>query len=167
MCKSATSYVRRNRLAASGGPFVALAAVSLSAAVVAAAVEAIGQFDHGVWLVAYLFLVGFLAQLLLGHGRLVLGAEPSLPARIPAPLVLWNIGVFAVPAGVLADSRLLVVLGSAALLGALAQFRRSVRPACGDPVHPTWLRPGYTALIAFMGASVVAGIALAWDTPWL
>ncbi len=80
---------------------------------------------------------------------------------------LWNFGVVGVPAGVLLDVRLLVIIGSVALLGALAAFRPSVdpstdrAPAAGGPV-----RFAYWSLIVFMGVSVFVGVALAWDIPW-
>src|SRR5215204_5579131 len=41
--------------------------ISLGTAVLAAAARAIEPFDHGIWLVAYLFLVGFVAQYLLAR----------------------------------------------------------------------------------------------------
>jgi hypothetical protein len=147
------------------------ASLSLAAAVLAAAVRAIEPFAHGIWLVAYLFLVGFLAQLLLGRFQAMLRAEGA--ARTDAPPIraqaaLWNCGVVAVPLGVLVGARLFVVLGSLALLTSLAAFwraYRSLRSEAGVP--PRALRVVYVALIAFMAASVLVGTALAWDTPWL
>jgi hypothetical protein len=71
---------------------------------VAAAARAIEPFAHGIWLTAYLFLVGFLAQLLLRRGQaMVLGASPADANAPPisAQAILWNAGVVAVPLGVL------------------------------------------------------------------
>ena len=48
----------------------------------AAVARAIEPFDHGIWLVAYLFLVGFLAQLLLGRGQATV-LMSSRQARTP------------------------------------------------------------------------------------
>jgi hypothetical protein len=150
----------------------ALAAASLVAAIVVATVRAAEHFNHGTWLVAYLFLVGFLAQFLLGHGQAALlrgAGRPPPPARARrAQLVLWNIGVIAVPAGVFADARLAVVVGSVSLLAALASFRESVRAVLASHAStPGWLRGGYVVLLSFMAASVLVGAALAWDIPWL
>jgi hypothetical protein len=127
--------------------------------------------DHGAWLVAYLVLVGFAAQLLLGRGQAALVADgglgaPSHRARV-AQLVLWNMGVVAVPAGVLADARLAVVTGSVCLIAALGSFYRTARPALASPagLEPA-LRWGYLALLVAMIASTLIGTALAWDIPW-
>jgi hypothetical protein len=150
----------------------AAAVASLGAAAVAAVVRAIEPFEHGIWLVAYLFLVGFLAQLLLGRGQAALlsTSRRSFPGRRSrrAQLVLWNAGVVSVPVGVLADARLAVVLGGVALLLALASFAGSVRGALSpDPSTPPWLIRGYVALLVFMAGSVFVGTALAWDRPWI
>jgi hypothetical protein len=150
----------------------AFAVASLAAAGAAAVVRAVEPFEHGVWLVAYLFLVGFLAQLLLGRGQAALLSAPHRsfpgPRSRRAQLILWNIGVVSVPVGVLVDARLAVVFGGAALLVALASFAHSVRGALSpDPSTPPWLIRGYVALLVFMAGSVFVGTALAWDTPWL
>jgi hypothetical protein len=86
----------------------AAALVSLVAAAVAIAVLVAEPFDHGGWLVAYLVLVGFLAQLLLGRGQAAVLSAGGLPApprgvRL-AQALLWNLGVIAVPVGVLAET---------------------------------------------------------------
>jgi hypothetical protein len=60
--------------------------------------------------------------------------------------------------------RILVVVGSAALLWALASMAVS---AVGRPSEgPRLLRWAYPALIAFMVVSVAVGTALAWDVSW-
>jgi hypothetical protein len=138
---------------------------------VAAVTRAIEPFTHGTWLVAYLFLVGFLAQRLLARGQAtVLAAAPSDADSPPigAQATLWNAGVVAVPLGVLAGARVFVVLGGVALLTALAAFwqaSRPRRPESGGAWGGAGL--GYVALMLFMAASVLIGTALAWDTPWL
>jgi hypothetical protein len=151
--------------------FGAGASLSLAAVVIAAAVRTIEPFAHGIWLVAYLFLVGFLAQLLLGRCQAMLRAAGRIRTDAPpigAQAALWNSGVVAVPLGVLLDARLFVVLGSLALLTSLAAFwqaDRSLRFQSGAASGA--LRVGYVALIVFMAASVLVGTALAWDTPWI
>jgi hypothetical protein len=151
--------------------FTACASISLAAAVLAVAARAIEPFAHGMWLVAYLFLVGFLAQVLLGRCQAsLLAGGPSRTGSAPirTQVALWNAGVVAVPLGVLGGARLLVVVGSVALLTSLAAFwqaYRSLRSQSG--ASPGALRIGYVALILFMAASVLVGTALAWDIPWL
>jgi hypothetical protein len=159
--------IRRQRITSrSPRLFVAAASTALTAAIAAAAARAIEPFAHGVWLIAYLFLVGFLAQLLLGRGQaMVTAANPAEPDPPPigAQAVLWNAGVVAVPLGVLLGARVFVVAGSLALLASLVMFWQERRPR--NAVSGV-LEIGYVMLIVFMGASVLVGTALAWDTPW-
>jgi hypothetical protein len=144
--------------------------LSLAAAVLAAGARAIEPFAHGIWLVAFLFLVGFLAQLLLGHCQAALLAArvsgtSSPPIRAEA--AFWNAGMFAVPLGVLVGARLLVVLGSVALLTSLAAFSQAYRSLRSGSSASEALSVSYVALIVFMAGSVLVGTALAWDMPWL
>jgi hypothetical protein len=152
------------------GLYVA-ALASLAAALVALVVRTAEPFEHGAWLVAYLVLVGFLAQLLLGRGQAALLSSGDLPApsrtKRLAQTVLWNLGVVAVPLGVLAETRLAVVVGSLSLLAALASSSMTVRPIIlSAAARRSRLASAYVALLLIMTASVVVGSALAWDIPW-
>jgi hypothetical protein len=144
---------------------------SLAAGAVAIAVLVSKPFDHGGWLVAYLILVGFLAQLLLGRGQAALLsaahlAAPPRQVRL-AQALLWNLGVVMVPVGVLAEVRLAVVTGSVSLIAALVSLRKTVQPALAGATPPrSRLGWGYTGLLLVMAASVFVGTALAWDIPW-
>ena len=141
-------------------------ALWLCAALAAAAARAIEPYEHGIWLVAYLLLVGALAQALLHRGREAL--TPDAPTRLVAEqAALWNLGVIAVPAGVIADVRLIIAAGSVALVVALLLTWRSVRPAYR--IRRTWRTAtgsGYVALLVFMLASVITGMMLASEVPW-
>ena len=163
--------MRRSMRTTTRPDLVAAALASLAAADVALVIQLAEPFDHGTWLVAYLVLVGFLAQLLLGLGQATLLSAHSLGAPSGqtqlAQALLWNFGVIAVPAGVLADTRLAVVAGSITLLGALASFANSARPALpGSDARPTRRGWAYAVLLLVMTASTLTGTALAWDTPW-
>lgn len=150
--------------------FAGGASISLLAALVAAAARATEPFDHGIWLVAYLLLVGFLAQLLLGLGQAkpLAGVSGEEDPPVGAQAFFWNAGVVAVPVGVLLGMRLFVVLGSVALLTALAAFwQASRRRRSAVEAESRALGVAYAALIVIMTASVFVGTALAWDTPWL
>jgi hypothetical protein len=149
----------------------AAALASLAAAAVTLAIRLAEPFEHGVWLVAYLVLVGFLAQMLLGRGQtalLVAGGLPAPPRRTRlTQAVLWNLGVVAVPLGVLAGTRLAVVAGSVSLIVALASLARTARPGLTAPRARRWWQGwGYAFLLAAMTASTLIGTALAWDIPW-
>jgi len=125
-------------------------------------------FDHGIWLIAYLLLVGFAAPWLLAAGETRLLDDPAgNGADLQAGA--WLAGMIAVPAGVLLEVRLLVVVGAAALLVALVSLTRR---AFATGAHPLpGAAPGarriHAALIAFMALSTAVGVLLAWDTPWL
>lgn len=120
-------------------------------------------FDHGIWLVAYLLLVGSLAQYMLAIGRSLL-----VPLASPRPAgteaLLWSIGVLLVPVGVLGGTRLLVAAGSIALIAALFLLWQETRSAIADRTHRMALP--CLGLIVFMTLSVFAGMALASDVPW-
>jgi len=149
----------------------AAAFASLAAAAIALTIRVLEPFDHGTWLVAYLVLVGFLAQLLLGRGQVALVAAGGLPppprgVRL-AQALLWNFGVITVPVGVLANTRLAVVVGSVSLLVALASLWETARPALpGSNARPTRRGWAYALLLLAMTASTIIGTALAWDIPW-
>lgn len=141
------------------------AVVSLLAGLVAGGIQLFAPFDHGVWLVAYLLLVGSLAAFLIAEGEAALGVSDR---DAGSQAMLWAIGTIAVPAGVLGESRLAVVLGSAALLSALASMAAAALP---PPARPATggnaLTRGYLALLVFMAISVGVGLTLAWDIAWL
>jgi hypothetical protein len=147
-----------------------MSAIWLLGAVGVAVWRAAETFEHGIWLVAYLVLVGFAAQLLIGRGQAKLRWRAGLaaPRRTTrgVELGLWNLGVVVVPVGVFLDTRLAVLFGTVVLLAALASFLRSVRGAL-EAGRDGVLGRAYLALLAFMAASAVTGLALAWDTPWL
>jgi hypothetical protein len=78
---------------------------------------------------------------------------------------LWAVGTIAVPLGVLGDSRLAVVVGSAALMLSLGSMVLALREDADRA------RPGpvtaYAGLLAFMAGSTCVGLGLAWDLPWI
>jgi hypothetical protein len=147
------------------------ALAGLAAATAALAIRVSEPFDHGVWLIAYLFLVGFLAQLLLGLGQAGLRSVRGLaapPRRVRlAQALLWNLGVIAVPVGVLADTRLSVIAGSLSLLAGLTLLGRTALPTPAEaPAGRSRPALAYAGLLTFMAASTFIGTALAWDIPW-
>jgi hypothetical protein len=79
--------------------------------------------------------------------------------------VLWNLGVVLVPAGVLGAAAGVVLVGSVALLVALALFAagtrvRSVQTAGGACLY------AYRVVVVFLTGSVIVGTALAGALPW-
>ena len=149
----------------------AAALASLGAAMIVTAAHLSEPFAHGIWLIAYLVLVGFLAQILLGRGQVELLVAAGLPfpsreIRV-AQATLWNVGVIAVPLGVFIETRLAVVLGSVSLLTALASLWKTVRTAIMTITPRKRRGLSYAALLISMAVSVLAGLALGWDIPWV
>lgn len=136
----------------------------IAAGGVAAAVNSAAAFQHGSWLVAYLVLVGGLAQLSLAAGLVLLHAPPSSARVAYVRLGLWNLGTVLVPAGVLLDAAGLVSAGSFVLLGALLLF-------CSGAFHtPSRVRALMYHVVALaLAASVLVGSALGDAVPgrWL
>lgn len=147
--------------------FTNCATTFLAAAAVVAVIRATTQIDRGWWLVAYLSLVGGVAQLMLGPGLLALARLRGAPAPGPRAtgtrLVLWNGGTLLVAAANLAGAMPGVVAGSVLLLAALALFTGDLRdlgPATGGAA-PWWVR-GYALLLVFLAVSVAVGTVLAY-----
>ena len=155
----------RSKSASGRSPLVRLATLSLLGSVVAG-VALLWPFPHAAWLVAYLFLVGFLAQTLLERGQAAL-VGPRATTRVPFQAALWSAGVITVPIGVFTDARLWVVLGGVSLLVALVSFWRATRRSRPDRCRPVRLQTAYILLIAAMALSSMIGIGLAWHRPWL
>ena len=84
-----------------------------------AVLRATQPFEHGIWLVAYLFLSASWPSCCSGAVRRRCFRLPGLPGPWPvrrrAEFVLWNFGVVIVPVGVLAETRLAVLIGTMAL----------------------------------------------------
>ncbi len=161
----------RHRRLESRRLFAGPAAVFALAAAAAAVVRSVRPFDHGWWLVAFLALVGGLSQVALGGGQRALAGcrVPTRPAGrvLVAELVLWNLGTVVVPVGVFAGAPAVVVVGSVALLAALALFAAATRapPGRGPDDHRSRLY-AYRAVIIFLTGSVLVGTGLADALPW-
>ena len=127
-----------------------------------AAVDAARPFAHGSWLAAYLVLVGGVAQIGLGAGRLALPAPPPPARSWRLQSICWNTGNAAVAGGVLAGSLTVVVVGSVPLLVALGGFAGGARAAWPlARVHTL----AYEAFVLMLAVSVVIGCVLADATP--
>jgi hypothetical protein len=144
--------------------FVGIGGTFVIAGGLVAAVNSAAPFAHGSWLAAYLVLVAGVAQITLGVAAAALAPADRSARLAPAQLLLWNVGSLAVPAGVLVTERVMVALGSIALLAALAAFAACVRRASAGPA-----RIGYQLLIGALAISVLVGSTLGDAAPagWL
>ena len=152
---------------APGHPQFVVAAVGTAYVLAGAGVAVAGgtsQVEHGSWLVAYLALVGGIAQTLLGLGalRLERSATPTMPPATRRGLVLWNLGVPLVPIGVLSATPVWVGVGGVLELFALCVLGTAAiataaraRPAVEFP-----LVVAYLVLVVGLALSVVIGMRL-------
>ncbi len=142
----------------------------LAAGVIAAVVRGLVVFAHGWWLVAYLVLVGALAQVLLGLGELWLaaltGTECPREATLRWQLVLWNAGTVAVAVADLARAPAAVLAGSVASLAAVALFGRApASRAASARGRAAAQDAAYLLLVAALAASAMIGCYLAHALP--
>lgn len=148
-------------------PLAIVAGLGAAAGVTAAGARIATDFEHGIWLVAYLLLVGCLAPTLLSVGeRWVLsGAHEGASTAA----FLWMAGVIAVPVGVLGEARLFVCAGALCLIASLVLLSR--RAFFGDPTGAVERsRPRLAAhalTLTVMTISTGIGLVLAWGYPWL
>ena len=145
-----------------------IAIVSLIAGLAVAVAQLIEPFDHGVWLVAYLLLVGSLAPYLLGLGEAALSGGRLSARGAHRQTALWAAATVIVPLGVFAESRAAVAVGSGALLLALLSIgSATLRDRRRHGPERRLLVGAYAGLLGFMALSACTGLALAWDLPWL
>ncbi|HYI23946.1 MAG TPA: hypothetical protein VD767_00920 [Thermomicrobiales bacterium] len=153
MDNSRTDLVDRWPAAA---PFVIAGTASVIAGGLIAAVTAHDPTRHGVWTVAYLVLVGGVAQLALGIGQAIFTREPPGQTTTWVEFIGFNAGNAGVIAGTLTGQTWLVDAGSVLLAGALILFLRSV---LGVPRTVPVLV--YQVLIVFVLGSIPVGMLLA------
>ncbi|WP_020660085.1 hypothetical protein [Amycolatopsis benzoatilytica] len=140
-------------------PFLALGTACTVAGGLASAVIAPAPTPHGAWAVAYLVLVGGVAQTGLGIGQAVLAPRLPTVRAIVAQAVAWNAGNAAVLGGTLAGITTMVDVGGAILVLALALFAFAVRG--GGRTGQRWLRYGFEALVLVLLVSIPVGLVLA------
>lgn len=106
--------------------FVALGAASIVFAGLFSAATARTASYHSAWFVAYLVLIVGLAQMALGIGQWWLASKPLAIGTMVAELVLFNLGNAGVIVGTLFAAPLVVDVGSALFIIALALFAWNV-----------------------------------------
>jgi hypothetical protein len=155
----------RSRTWAAARAFTICAVIFLVAAAVIAVLRSITPVTRGWWLVAYLSLVGGVAQLLLGPGLIGIagrsGARPPSDRARHGQLVLWNAGTIIVAVADLVPSAAGVLVGSVVLVVAHVLFARGLRGVSATARHPArgWVR-AYALLLVFLALSVVIGTVL-------
>jgi hypothetical protein len=143
-------------------PFVALVAVSVLAGGLVSAASAFAPSEHAAWAVAYLVLVGGIAQVGLGVGQASLAREGPHRGTTVAELVSWNVGDAAVLAGPLLGMPPLVDIGGGLLAGALGLVAWEVRGHAG---RAPWSLRAFRGLVALLVVSIPVGLVLAQLRP--
>jgi hypothetical protein len=139
---------------------VGLGVASVVGGGLASAATALAPTEHTAWAVAYLVLVGGVAQVGLGVAQILFSRPGGSGVATLSELALWNVGNAAVLAGVLAATAVLVDLGGALLVVALALAVYGVRGARGTG---GWRIALFTfrALVVVLLLSIPAGLLLA------
>lgn len=159
------NLTRDRRVTLAGPPALVWPATAfLVVTAIVTVVRAATFFENGIWLIAFLLLVGCVAQMLLALGQAALRPEGAGRARIAAEACLWNAGSVLVPLGTLTGGKAGVVIGSLSLVAALFLFARSALESPSG-AQPLWSL--YWVFILFMAVSVLTGIGLSWSEPWL
>lgn len=149
-------------------PATVLTAIGVCSVVLGGLVAAVTEpldLAHGSWLAAYLVLVGGVAQCAMGRA---LSRRPDAmrPGRSWAQIGCWNLGNAAVVGATLAGEPLVVDLGSALLVIALAIAWRAARPGAGTASRPAMGRlpaladVAYRTLLLVLAVSIPVGMTL-------
>jgi len=141
----------------SSAPLLVCGAASIVAGGLAAAVTGPTDWDHGLWVAAFLVLVGGVAQIGIAAGQSELTPSPPTPRFAALECALWNVAGLTVIAGTLLASPLTVTIGSVVLVAALVLATVAVRGA-----GRSWLLLPYRALLVLLLVSTPIGIALSW-----
>lgn len=149
-------------------PALLVGTTSIVAGGLVAAVTATAPSEHGAWLAAYLVLVSGVAQVALAAGQALLATGPPSSRVLAVELAAWNLGNLAVAAGTLAGLTLLVDVGGALLVLALALVVAAVRVpgevrGAGASVDRLrqWVRAGFLLLVLVLLVSIPVGLWLA------
>lgn len=143
-------------------PFTTIGTACVVAGGLVSAAIAPSPTTHGSWAVAYLVLVGGVAQITLGLGQAMLA--PGLPERrrVAAELVAWNLGNALVMTGTLTGILTLVDVGGVILVAGLALLATAVKGgARNEERSRQWLLYGYRVLVIGLLVSIPTGLVLA------
>jgi len=135
--------------------FLATALVALLAAGFAAAVFAHAPTRPLMWMVAYLVLVGGVAQAVLGIGQALLPPDPPSRRWCLLEWSLFNAGNLGVIAGTLAERTALVTLGTLLFVASLGTFLAGVRGQ-----RAGWLLTLFRGVLVLVLLGAGTGLAL-------
>lgn len=143
-------------------PFLVVGLACVVGGGLLAAVTAPVATEHSSWAAAYLVLVGGVAQAGLGLGQAVF-ATGTPSSVLVAQLTGWNLGNAAVLVGTLVGATVLVDLGGALLVVALALLARGVgaRGVASTRGSGRYWLLGYRLIVLVLLAGIPTGLVLA------
>ena len=137
-------------------PFAIIGSVCIVAGGLVSAALAHSPTEHAMWAVAYLVLVGGVAQIALGAGWTWLTGRQAATSVSTAELIAWNLGNAGVIAGTITDTTLVTDAGGVLLAAGLVIALAATRGArAGWPLH------GYRLLLLVVLISIPIGLILA------
>jgi len=139
-------------------PFLALGGISLILGGVVSAASAGSPSYTSAWAVAYLVLVGGLAQLVLGIGQAELASKRLPAGLLAAEAVLLNFSTVAVLLGTILAAPALTYAGAGLLLVTLVAFIWAVR---GASQHLPWLLWAFRIMVVVLLVSAPIGLVIA------
>jgi len=139
-------------------PFLTLGGISLILGGVVSAASAGSPSYTSAWAVAYLVLVGGMAQLVLGTGQAELASKRLPAGLLAAEAALLNVSTVAVLLGTILTAPALTYAGAGLLLVTLVAFIWAVR---GASQHLPWLLWAFRIMVVVLLVSAPIGLVIA------
>lgn len=139
-------------------PFLTLGGISLILGGVVSAASAGSPSYTSAWAVAYLVLVGGMAQLVLGTGQAELASKRLPAGLLAAEAALLNVSTVAVLLGTILTVPALTYAGAGLLLVTLVAFIWAVR---GASQHLPWLLWAFRIMVVVLLVSAPIGLVIA------
>jgi hypothetical protein len=158
-----TQLAQPNRPAdwwAAAAPFAIVGVACVVAGGLISAAVASSPSENSSWAVAYLVLIGGVAQVALGVGQSRLAGTAPSRRILTAEFVCWNAGNAAVITGQLLGYPWVIDAGGAMLVAALALLFRGVRGSTAGTSAETWLLYAYRVILLIVLISIPIGLVL-------
>jgi hypothetical protein len=124
------------------------------------AIAASSPSENSSWAVAYLVLIGGVAQIALGVGQSRLATTPPSRQLLLAEFLAWSVGNAAVIAGQLLGLPLIVDAGGLLLVVALALLFGGVRGARPGARDTRWTLYAYRLILLIVLVSIPIGLII-------
>ena len=140
--------------------FFAVGSTCIVAGGLISAIAASSPSENSSWAVAYLVLVGGVAQLAVGFGQSRLATQRISSALLAAEFAAWNLGNAAVIAGQLLGYSLVLDAGGVLLAAALVLLFLGVRGAAPRLTWERWGLLAYRMILLVVLVSIPIGLII-------